>query len=1107
MSEIALIRYISKLPPQKRTPGQLDTLERFLTRSNSYLGQFAAKRLMCMSLEYEFYPAGAEIFTWGDVGDKFYIILRGSVSVQIPDPVIFKAYKEAREMQKQKRQKKLRKAQLELETAPARRLSFQPPSLPVPTQAAPSQTSSKSQDSKIETEPTRKEKEEQGETEEKNPEVKVEQALDDKPDEEAEKGGREAPPPIEVTEDLSDSSDSDAGDQEGGDGAHGATGGLQLPIGSPQPPPSTPGTSAADIRRRTRRLSADLHNVLFGDEQNMAGAGETTKSKRESTFFKGDTPMLTPEEKVKTQKELEAEAEKQRVLDTVPFVEVAMLSAGMSFGEMALTVADARAATIVTREESEFLTLNREQFEASRGTAGATDLQLLAFLRQVPCLAEVSEKSLMATIPYLKKRDATQEETICGEGKDSDRVILVASGFCKVVKKFDPASVFSDQRVAVSRALGLPPSKPSYSMTKSEYPSCVKTKKDLSKTTMGGSDKKTEGDEKDDSDDEKQAQNLMLQELAARWHPLAPLAHSSLGRTDTIDDFAGSALRMQRRFSQGMPLPKTMGMRNGPGIRYRGEQKTNVKLAGPKRNRRTSTVGSIVDLGGMETQLIQMGAAEEAKRAAQQAQTASVETQDEGEGLMKSEGPSLKRTETRPLLSIDLRHLSWKSRSLLWQTAGGVKLDFLLHTAKEVYTADRLERLGCPKFRDSRLDRNAIESGEMDSRERATIEALRLSIEPTAWVTDFERDYKAALRQTEVKGFREQFQKLMRTVAEAQKDHHKRNRRKEQLASAFFRERQAERASRKEKAGGAAGGGGEGGENTQLKETEIPIDLKRTVTDATEGKSTKGSVDGRETPAVRTGSLSGRRQSIGTAVGFPPPPPPPLQSPPTAGGKTSGSISRKGTEANLARQSSRMQVTSEGPQKTNTKPPKEVQMRHTMRVAELRKNDVFGVREAILNKPYRMSLLADPSCEVFALSRADFLRHIDRDVVKALCERSKQLGLGDAVGARDDAMDHWVDAYSEWYRYKLEVVRDIQERKRAQNPTAAANAMARSGTDNAGVTVKPAKGGKRSQPPSRSPSMRRSTSTASPGAVRRKDTAASTGGEVPKAKVSLYYDS
>ena len=41
---------------------------------------------ICQEMKHEFYREGEAVFKQGEYGDKFYIILRGEVSVKIPDP-------------------------------------------------------------------------------------------------------------------------------------------------------------------------------------------------------------------------------------------------------------------------------------------------------------------------------------------------------------------------------------------------------------------------------------------------------------------------------------------------------------------------------------------------------------------------------------------------------------------------------------------------------------------------------------------------------------------------------------------------------------------------------------------------------------------------------------------------------------------------------------------------------------------------------------------------------------------------------------------------------------------------------------------------------------
>lgn len=47
---------------------------------------------MCKLVSYEYQTKGDFVFKFGDYGDKFYVILRGEVSVRIPDPKLKHSY-------------------------------------------------------------------------------------------------------------------------------------------------------------------------------------------------------------------------------------------------------------------------------------------------------------------------------------------------------------------------------------------------------------------------------------------------------------------------------------------------------------------------------------------------------------------------------------------------------------------------------------------------------------------------------------------------------------------------------------------------------------------------------------------------------------------------------------------------------------------------------------------------------------------------------------------------------------------------------------------------------------------------------------------------------
>lgn len=64
------------------------------------------------SMNYEFCPAGHDVFEYGSYGEKFYIILQGEVKVIIPNPEIWD-FKERFEEHKQKLKQEEQKTKLD----------------------------------------------------------------------------------------------------------------------------------------------------------------------------------------------------------------------------------------------------------------------------------------------------------------------------------------------------------------------------------------------------------------------------------------------------------------------------------------------------------------------------------------------------------------------------------------------------------------------------------------------------------------------------------------------------------------------------------------------------------------------------------------------------------------------------------------------------------------------------------------------------------------------------------------------------------------------------------------------------------------------------------
>ena len=84
------ISLLLRIPPTLRTPSHIDNLlnltkeNQFFQRISSEQGSTDIHRECCGVMVLEEYSGGDVIFNFGDKGDKFYIILSGSVAIKIP---------------------------------------------------------------------------------------------------------------------------------------------------------------------------------------------------------------------------------------------------------------------------------------------------------------------------------------------------------------------------------------------------------------------------------------------------------------------------------------------------------------------------------------------------------------------------------------------------------------------------------------------------------------------------------------------------------------------------------------------------------------------------------------------------------------------------------------------------------------------------------------------------------------------------------------------------------------------------------------------------------------------------------------------------------------
>ena len=89
--QLEQIRQILSKPAEQRTTFELRTV---LTPLMSEIAFFKERKLklqdlneVCGGLQYQTNPSDSFIIHYGDRGDKFYIILKGTVSVWLPMPI------------------------------------------------------------------------------------------------------------------------------------------------------------------------------------------------------------------------------------------------------------------------------------------------------------------------------------------------------------------------------------------------------------------------------------------------------------------------------------------------------------------------------------------------------------------------------------------------------------------------------------------------------------------------------------------------------------------------------------------------------------------------------------------------------------------------------------------------------------------------------------------------------------------------------------------------------------------------------------------------------------------------------------------------------------
>ena len=117
------------------------------------------------------------------------------------------------------------------------------------------------------------------------------------------------------------------------------------------------------------------------------------------------------------------------------------LQKGSGFGELALQDDAPRAATIITCENADFLTITREHYEQYAGKLHKRFIeQRVNFLRQCPLINDaldegvVSEQDLAAMANYLNEKSLNGNQVVVRQGDEVQSVIFVRSGSLAMLK-------------------------------------------------------------------------------------------------------------------------------------------------------------------------------------------------------------------------------------------------------------------------------------------------------------------------------------------------------------------------------------------------------------------------------------------------------------------------------------------------------------------------------------------------------------------------------------------------------------------------------------------------------------------------------------------------
>eukprot|EP00347_Sterkiella_histriomuscorum_P019194 403342576 len=417
-SKLDIIQRILNKPQKNRTESDLDKLVPYIKQIEFFSERDVKDQdfpdiVSCLT--YEYLPAGKDVFEYGSIGEKFYIIIQGTVGVMIPNPDLKDFKKRYDDQQKQKAQEQLqeqlmKQQKLRGQQSPLKQSlnNFSPGK-----QISGSGTGSSMQqqnknnfnfmnnNNMSELKLVRNSKSEWSSIQTRNA-----------------------------------NNMNTFGNKQSNSGLIGSRGVFdqQITLGKDEQKEQNEGNlSEVEDNEEDQDVNEDLEE-LDSDE----------RREKEETRRKLDSK----DQKRKSMNRLSIRVEDQVKL----FIEFTQLKAGKSFGELALIKNRPRAATITCIEDCHFAVMSKNDYEKVLQKIELKKMQkIIDFLHQLPFFRVWTKTSLSKLHYSFEEKAFTRNQVVYREGDESSMVYIIKSGEFEVTKKFMKQET---QEIDVQKFLG-----------------------------------------------------------------------------------------------------------------------------------------------------------------------------------------------------------------------------------------------------------------------------------------------------------------------------------------------------------------------------------------------------------------------------------------------------------------------------------------------------------------------------------------------------------------------------------------------------------------------------------------------------------------------------